>query len=97
MVGSMPNMEQVDALKTLEDPAHRWTIGGFLHLTRDGLCRGRQLLTQTMFSQSVDQQAQHHHQTERHNALGFLYKDRRGQKEWIFEKTRIRAPRYADL
>ena len=45
------------------------------------------LLAQAVFGQAVDEQTQHHHQAERHDALGLLHEDRGGQKQRIFEES----------
>jgi hypothetical protein len=78
--------EALEALEALEDPAQGRPIGGFAHLVGDRLAGRRQLLAQPMFRQAIDQQTQHHHQAERHDALGVFHKDRRGQEQWIFQK-----------
>ena len=78
--------EEADAFKALEDPAHRGPIGGFAHLVGNRLSRRRQLLAEPMFRQAIDQQAEHHHQAERHDTLRLLDKDRRGQEQGIFQK-----------
>ena len=83
----MADVEQVDALEALEDPAHRRPIGRFVELIGNGLSGGRQLVAQAVLGEPIDQQTQHHHQTQRHDALGFFDKDRGGQKERILEET----------
>ena len=39
-----------------------------------------------MFGEAVDEEAEHHHEAERHDALGLLDKDGGGQKERVFEE-----------
>ena len=75
-------------------PSKHWKIQrmvgrsvGLFELVGDGLAGGGQLLTQAVFGQAVDEQAQHHDQAERHDPLGFLHEDRGGQKQRVFEET----------
>jgi hypothetical protein len=84
--------EAVDSLEALEDPAHGGAIGRLLDLVGDGLARGRELLAQAVLGQPIDQQAEHHHQTERDDALRFLQEDRGGQEERIFEEGKAVVP-----
>ncbi len=77
---------QIQALKTLEEPAHRGPGGGPTQLVGHGLLGRVQALAHAHFSESVDQQAQHHHEGQRHDPLRLLHKDRGGQEERIFEE-----------
>jgi len=80
------NRQAVEALEALEDPAHRRSRRGLVNLVGDGLAGGRQLLTQAVLGQAVDQQAEHHDATEGHDALGLLQEDGGGQEERVFEE-----------
>ena len=70
-IGSVPDVQQLDPLETLEHPAHGRPTRRLLDLVGDGLTRGRQLLAQAVFGQPIDEQAQHHDQAEGDDALGF--------------------------
>src|SRR5262249_8192791 len=87
-VGSMGlrNVEQVNTLKTLEEPAQRGTGCWPAQLVRHRLVSRSQTLTHAPFCEPVDEQAQHHDEGQGHNALWFLHEDRRRQEEWILEK-----------
>ena len=75
--------QQTDSFETLEDPAHRRPIRGFAELVGNRLSGGRQLLAQAVLCQPIDQQTQHHHQTERHDTFGLFHEHRGGEKERI--------------
>src|SRR5450755_4730278 len=53
--GTDRDMQEINAFKTLENPAHRGTIGWLVHLIGNGLLRCGQLSTQQMLSKSIDQ------------------------------------------
>jgi hypothetical protein len=55
------NVQQFNALKTLENPAHRRTGGWLVDLIGNGLLAVSQLRADPMFSQTVHQQAQDHY------------------------------------
>ena len=82
------DVQQINALKTLENPAHRRAVGRFVDLVRKGLLRGHQLATEQMLSQTIHQQAEHHHETQGNHPLGLLDKHRGSQKHGIFEKAK---------
>lgn len=86
--GCRADVQQFNAFKALEDPAHRRSVGGLVDLIGNGLPRCCQLLTQTMFCQTVHQQREHHDQAQRHNPFRFFHKDRGGQEQGIFEETK---------
>jgi hypothetical protein len=62
--GTTANVQEINALKTVENPAHRGAIGRFVDLIGNGLFRCHQLATQQMFGQPIHQQAEHHHEAE---------------------------------
>lgn len=68
------DVQEVNALKTLENPAHCRVGGWFVDLIENGLFRCHQLTTQQIFGQEIDQQAEHHHETQGNQALGLLDK-----------------------
>jgi predicted metal-dependent phosphoesterase TrpH len=57
-------MQEINALKTLEHPAHRRTIGWFVDLIGDGLLCCHQLATKQQLSQAVHQQTEDHDEAE---------------------------------
>src|SRR5919205_570720 len=81
-------MEQFNAFKTLKDPSHVGASRGLVDLIGNALLRLSQSRAQAKLRQAVHQQAEHHDQTEGHDALRFLDKDGGRQKEWIFEKAK---------
>ena len=62
--GTSADMQEINALKTLENPAHRGASGWLVHLVRNGLFRCHQLATQQALGQAVHQQTEHHHEAE---------------------------------
>ncbi|MBF6589670.1 MAG: hypothetical protein IVW57_03945 [Ktedonobacterales bacterium] len=56
---------QINALETLEQPAHRGPGRGPTQLVWHGLLGRAQALAHAHFSEAVDQQAQHHHEGQR--------------------------------
>src|SRR5258708_24194209 len=72
--GTTADVQEINALKTLENPAHRRTVGWFVDLIGDGLFRCHQLTTQQMLAQGIDQQAEHHHASQGNHALWLLDK-----------------------
>ncbi len=70
-------MQELNALKTLKDPSHGGTDRRSVELIRNGLLRFDQARTQPMFGQTIDEQAKHHDQAERDNALR-LFDEHRG-------------------
>ena len=82
------DVQEINALKTLENPAHRGAIGRFVDLIGDGLVGCQQLATQPMFGQPVHQQAEHHDEAQRNHALRLLDEHGGSQKHGIFEKTK---------
>src|SRR5205814_1948489 len=61
---------------------------GLLSLFGKGLLRCRQLATQQMLSEAIDQQAEHHHEAQSNHALGLLDEHGGSQKHGTFEKTK---------
>ncbi len=53
--GANTDVQEINALKTLEHPAHRGTIGWLIHLVRNGLFRCHQLRAQQTLSQAIHQ------------------------------------------
>src|SRR6266699_6187840 len=86
--GSTADVQEINTLKTLENPAHRGAVGRFVDLIGKGLFRCHQLATQQMFGQPIHQQAEHHQETQSNQALWLLDEDRGSQKQGIFEKTK---------
>ena len=62
--GTKADMQEVNTLKTLENPAHRGAIGWLVHLGRNALFRCGKFTAQHRLSQAVHQQAKHHHEAE---------------------------------
>lgn len=81
------DVQQFNAFKTLEDPAHRWSSSGLVDLIGDGLPCCLQLLTQAMFRQTVHQQGEHHDQAQGHDAFWLFHKDRGRQEQRNFQET----------
>src|SRR5216683_7909779 len=88
-------MQEINALKTLEHPAHRRTIGWFVDLVRNGLFRCHQLATKQQLSQAVHQQTEDHDEAQSNHTLWLLDEHRGSQKQGIFEKTK--PPLYPSL
>src|SRR5450755_4131644 len=85
------NLQQFNALKALEDPAHRGSGRRLVDLIGDGLSKRSQLLTQPMFRQAVDQQCEHHDQTQCHNAFRFFHKTEEARNNGSFRKRKPRS------
>ena len=51
--GTHADVQEINALKTLENPAHRGTVGRFVDLIGKGLFRCQQLATQQMLGQPI--------------------------------------------
>ena len=81
-------MQEFNALKTLKDPSHGGTSRGSVELIRKSLLRFGQARAQPIFSQSVDEQAEHHDQAKRGDALWLFDEHGRGQKQWILQKAK---------
>ena len=62
--GTHADVQEINALKTLENPAHRGAVGRFVDLIGKGLVGCQQLATQQLFGQAIHQQAEHHHEAE---------------------------------
>ena len=62
--GTSADMQESNALKTLENPAHRGAIGGLVHLIRNGLFCSRKLTAQQTLGQAVHQQTENHDEAE---------------------------------
>ena len=62
--GTNADVQEINALKTVENPAHRGAVGRFVDLIGNGLLSCRQLATQQMLGQPIHQQAEHHHEAE---------------------------------
>jgi hypothetical protein len=60
--GLNADVQEINAFKTLENPAHRGAVSRFVDLIRKGLFRCHQLAAQQMLSEPVHQQAQHHNE-----------------------------------
>jgi len=70
--GTDADVQEINAFKTLKNPAHGGTLGGLIDLIGDGLFRGHQLATQKLLSQTVHQQTEHHNETQGNHPLGLL-------------------------
>src|SRR5436853_7397228 len=81
------DVQEINALKTLKNPAHRGTIGGFIDLIGEGLFSRRELATKKLLGQAIHQQTEHHHETQSNHALWLLDEHGGSQKQRIFEKT----------
>jgi hypothetical protein len=66
--GTSADMQKINALKTLENPAHRWAIGWLVHLVRNGLFRCRKLTAQQTLGQAVHQQTEDHDEAQGNHA-----------------------------
>ena len=66
--GTHADVQEINALKTLENPAHGGALGRFVDLVRKGLLRCHQLTAQQMLGQAIHQQAEHHHEAQSHHA-----------------------------
>jgi hypothetical protein len=82
------NMQELNALKALKDPSHSRTSRWSIELVRQGLLRLGEAGAHPMFGQTIDQQAQHHDQSERNDALRLFDEDRGGQKQRIFQEAK---------
>ncbi len=69
------DVQEINALKTLKNPAHRGTIGGFIDLIGDGLFRCRELATKKLLSKAVHQQTEHHNETQGNHPRWLLDED----------------------
>jgi hypothetical protein len=69
-VPARPNadVQEINAFKTLENPAHRGAAGRFVDLIRKGLFRCHQLAAQQMLGQPIYQQTEHHHEAQSNHA-----------------------------
>ena len=65
-------MEEVNALKTLKDPAHGWAVGWLVHLIGNGLRRLSELAAQHVFCQAIHQQAENHDEAQSNHAFRLL-------------------------
>jgi hypothetical protein len=81
-------MKEIDALKTLKNPAHRWTVGGLIDLIGNGLLSVSELMAKEVFSYTIDQQAEYHDKAQRHHPFWLFDKHGGGQEQGIFEKTK---------
>jgi hypothetical protein len=83
--------DQADPLETLEDPAHGGPVCRLLELVGDRLAGGGELRTQPVRGKAVDQEAQHHHQTERDEASGFFTKSEDARNSGSLRKLNPRS------
>src|SRR5512135_422875 len=81
-------MQELNALKTLKNPSHGGTSRRSVKLIGDGLLRFGQTGAQPMFGQPIDQQAEHHDQPQRDNALRLFEQDGGSQKQGIFQEAK---------
>jgi hypothetical protein len=86
--GTNADVQEINALKTVENPAHGGAVGRFVDLIGKGLFRCHQLATQQMLGQPIHQQAEHHHETQSNHALWLLDEHGGSQKQGISEKTK---------
>ena len=82
------DVQEINALKTLKNPAHRGTSGGFSDLIGDGLFRCQQLATKKLLGQTVYQQTEDHNETQGNHPFWLLDEHGGSQKQGIFEKTK---------
>src|SRR5437879_4343610 len=82
------DMQKLNALKTLKDPSHGGTSRRSVELVRQRLLRFGQTGAQSMLSQTVDEQAEHHDEAKSDDALRLFDEDRRGQKEGILQEAK---------
>jgi hypothetical protein len=78
----------VDALKDLEDPAEGDGLGGFAKLIRESLIVVKKGLTQLVFGQSIDQQAEAHHHAKSHDARRGLEKETMSEEERVLQEAK---------
>ena len=81
-------MQQLDAFKTLKNPAHRRTSRRLVDLIGNGLLLLSQLGAYSVLSQTIDQQTQHHNEAQCYQPFGFFHKNRRGQEQGVFQETK---------
>src|SRR5438874_12305109 len=81
------DVQEINALKTLKNPAHRGTIGWFIDLIGDGLLRCRELATKKVLGKTVYQQTEHHNETQGNHPRWLLDEDGGSQEEGIFEEA----------
>ncbi len=81
-------MEQFNAFKPLEDPAHGRLVGGLVNLVGNSLLALWQALAQSLFSEAIDQQTEHHNETEGDQTTGLLHEDGGSQKRRIFQEAK---------
>src|SRR5947209_1818159 len=86
--GTNADMQEINALETLENPAHCGAVGRCVDLVRNGLFHCRKLTAQQTFGQAVHQQTEDHDEAQGNHALWFLDEHRGSQKQGIFEKTK---------
>lgn len=82
------NMEQFNAFKTLKNPAHGRFGRRLVDLVRKSLLALLQALAQAMFGRAIDEQTENHDETEHHQTVWLLHKDRGCQKQGIFQDAK---------
>lgn len=78
--GTKADMEEIDALKALKNPAHGRAVSGLVDLVGNGLRRVSKLTAQHVFGQAIDQQAQNHDETQSHHPFRLFDKHGGGQE-----------------
>jgi len=81
-------VEQFHAFKALEDPAHRWLVGGFVDVIGNGLLALLQALAQSLFGQTRDEQTELHDEPEGDQTTWLLHTHRGSQEQRIFQETK---------
>src|SRR5436305_13419988 len=81
-------MKQFNAFKALKHPAHGRFGSGLIDLVRNGLLALLQTLAQATFGQTIDQQTEHHDETESDQTAWLLHKHRGCQEQRVFQETK---------
>ncbi len=83
--------DETHAFEALEHPAHGGPVCRLLELVGDRLAGGGELRTKPVLGEAVDQEAQHHHQTERDDAWGFFTKTEDARNSGSLRKLNPRS------
>ena len=81
-------VEPVNALKLLHNPAEGRLRGGLFALVAHGLVLGFQSLSQFPFGEGIDHQGKGHDESQGFDALRLFDKDATGKEERVFEEAK---------
>ena len=79
--GCQANVQKINPLKALKNPAHGRTVGGLVDLVGNSLLALLQALAQALFSEAIDQQTEHHNEAEGDQTAWLLHEDGGSQEE----------------